>query len=92
MSEFKGICTEGYIVITTDEYADLLDDSNKLAYLQNALFDHAKLSWNGEQLNYDYEPLNAVLDAMTRRYGMTLDALLKRKEREEKEKEKEEQK
>lgn len=52
---------EGYMAITTDEYVDLLADSQTLIFLINGMLDKAHLSYSGDYLIFDDSAIRTLL-------------------------------
>lgn len=76
---------EGYVAITTDEYVDLLADSQTLIFLINGMLDKAHLSYSGEYLSFDDNAIKTLLRASpyAHRYRVRLEDLQEVKAKEE---------
>lgn len=75
---------EERVVITVEEYIDLIRDSQTLEAIEQILFEKAELSWDGKRLRFDDESLCHVMSALSRgRYYGTL-CRLQMEKREEK--------
>lgn len=57
---------EDRVVITIEEYVDLIRDSQTLEALLQALFDNAELSWDKKDLRFDDTSTRHVLIALCR--------------------------
>ncbi len=67
---------EDRVVITIEEYIDLIRDSQALESIVQTLLDKAELSWDEKRLRFDDDSLCHVLSALCRnRYHGTLFAL-----------------
>lgn len=76
---------DGSVVITLEEYADLLSDSQTLYFFMNGIMDRASLSYSGEYLNFEDSSIRTLLMAspFADRYRRRLEKLQKKKEKEE---------
>lgn len=52
------------VTIPKQEYAALLNDSNTLETLMNALMQHARLSWNAEKISFSDDAISPVVQAL----------------------------
>lgn len=76
---------EDRVVITIEEYVDLIRDSQTLESLVQTLLEKAELSWDKKALRFDDSSTCHVLSALCRnRYHGRLFTLQAEKEREEK--------
>lgn len=75
---------EDRVVITIEEYIDLIRDSQTLEAILEAIFENAELSWDKKSLRLDDSSICHVLSALCRnRYHARLYNLQAKKEIEE---------
>ena len=51
----------GEMIITTDEYAELIQNQQELEYLVRTLLENAKLAWNKSHLSFVDEDVSMML-------------------------------
>lgn len=73
---------EDRVVLTIEEYCDLIKDSQTLDALLHAMFDSANLSYDQQCLSFDDFPVCHVLSALCRPQYYAVLNNLKRKEEE----------
>lgn len=84
MSQTYMTTNEDRVVITIEEYVDLIRDSQTLESVLQALFEKAELSWDGKRMRFDDESICHVLSALCRnRYYARLISLQEMKSLEE---------
>lgn len=52
------------VTMSNADFADFVRDRNKLTILENALYNSAKLSYDGESLDFDSRKICPVLEAL----------------------------
>lgn len=73
---------EDRVVLTIEEYCDLIKDSQTLESLLHAMFDSANLSYDQQFLSFDDFPVCHILSALCRPQYYAVLNNLKRKEEE----------
>ena len=57
-------CEINYYQVDSDEFEQLVEVRREFQILLNILMQSAKLSWDGKELEYREEPINAILKAL----------------------------
>ena len=71
----------GEMVISIDEYAELIQDQRELEILLDGIFEASRLSWSDDKLSFNDDAINTILRVCeSRRHSFRLKELLKNKE------------